>query len=189
MSGSQKVVDKAKAKAGEFVCCCKKTCSDGQCKDPKRVKQGVLVDVEQQQIRVMNTAALAAHEAVRVFLAHEAIVEPGAVVEPTPKPFTQLSDSDRFEAIKKTQLIMMHPNITPAQLHSIWVAWRKANGWSYSDVSAPSELLKLHPKLKLYAELPYFTRVMYELFVTVVAAIVHGQEAPLPERGEDCGDR
>ena len=58
---------------------------------------------------------------------------------------------------------------TPEQSHELWLAEKKATGWTYGPVKDPDK--KQHPCFVPYAELPAAQRAKDHVFVTVVRAV------------------
>lgn len=64
---------------------------------------------------------------------------------------------------------LRHPDVTPEDMHSNWMAEKIADGWVYGDVKDP--VAKTHPCMVPYAELPEFQRKKDALFLAIVRAL------------------
>lgn len=65
---------------------------------------------------------------------------------------------------------------TPEQLHELWLAEKKATGWTYGPVKDPDK--KQHPCFIPYTQLPLAQKVKDSIFTSVVCTVYAALTAP-----------
>lgn len=73
-------------------------------------------------------------------------------------------------AIAGVQAILDNPDTTPEQSHEVWLAQKRADGWTYGPVK--DAVKKEHPCFVPYAELPLEQQGKDHLFGAVVRACI-----------------
>lgn len=64
--------------------------------------------------------------------------------------------------------LMMNPEATPEEMHTVWCEYKKKDGWTYGPEKDLEQ--KTHPCLVDYKDLPQEQRVKDYLFSSVVRA-------------------
>lgn len=64
---------------------------------------------------------------------------------------------------------LKHPDATPEDMHSNWMALKIADGWVHGEVKDPAA--KTHPCMVPYDQLPVFQRKKDALFLAIVRAL------------------
>jgi hypothetical protein len=169
-----KVVPIKEAKHGDFVCKCKKECEDGECKDPKRVREMIGVDREKLQEQIIISAARAGYEAMRVhkYWLNASTAKLGLVAAEYAKKavWEDLPPETMGVYRAGVMAVILRPELTSAQRHSMWVAQMKHDGWTKANVK--SDVLRTDPALVPYDELPIDRRSCDAIFDAVVRAVL-----------------
>jgi hypothetical protein len=72
-------------------------------------------------------------------------------------------------AINGVEHALRHPDATPEDMHSNWMAEKIADGWVYGEVK--DAVAKTHPCMLPYDQLPEFQRKKDALFLAIVRAL------------------
>lgn len=107
-------------------------------------------------------AAGVAHEVNRAYCSH--------LGDDSQKSWDNCEDWQRESAIQGVVAIDENRSITPAQLHSSWLAQKKADGWIYGDVK--DALKKTHPCMVPYNMLAEEQQLKDTLFGAAVRAVM-----------------
>lgn len=75
-------------------------------------------------------------------------------------------DWQRHSCIEGVLFHLWNPDATPEQSHERWMSGKRNEGWVYGSVKDP--VLKTHPCMRPYGELPIEQRLKDHLFKTVV---------------------
>jgi len=87
-----------------------------------------------------------------------------------PQPSWEMAPTDMREGcMKGVTFAMLNPNASPEDLHTEWCRDKLANGWRFGEER--SEMLKTHPALRPYADLPLAQRKKDALFRAIVKAL------------------
>jgi hypothetical protein len=73
-------------------------------------------------------------------------------------------------AINGVEHALKHPDATPEDSHSNWMAEKIADGWVYGEVK--DAVAKTHPCMVPYDQMPEFQRKKDALFLAIVRALV-----------------
>lgn len=75
--------------------------------------------------------------------------------------------------LASVEYVMNNPNATGEQQHQAWVKYKKDTGWVWgAEIIA---LIRTHPNMVAYSELPKHERIKAELFTSVVKALLPAQ--------------
>lgn len=119
------------------------------------------------RIAAVYAAAQAAHEANRAWC-----MANGDYSQPT---WGSAPDWQSDSAIAGARAIADNPATTPEQSHEAWEVRKLAEGWTYGCTKDP--VLKKHPCLVPYADLPPEQRAKDSIFGAVVRAILRAAGA------------
>jgi len=75
----------------------------------------------------------------------------------------------RESAIQGVIFALVNPDNTPEQMHERWMKHKAADGWVYGPVK--DAILKTHPCMRPYSELPAEQRAKDHLFRAVVRSL------------------
>ncbi len=73
-------------------------------------------------------------------------------------------------AINGVKFAMTNPDATPEDMHNNWMAVKRADGWIYGE--RKNAVIKTHPCMLPYRELPRDQRIKDYLFRAVVKAML-----------------
>lgn len=107
-------------------------------------------------------AAIVSHEANRVYCQLN-----GDSSQPT---WEDAPDWQKTSARLGVHNVLRRPNLTPADSHASWLAHKHSEGWKYGPVKDP--VLKTHPCMVSYAELPEHQRKKDVIFIDAVRTAV-----------------
>jgi hypothetical protein len=110
----------------------------------------------------VNDIAQVCHEANRALQAVQA--DPG---NPVSLPWDEIGHEMRVSAT--TGVVTAMSGATPEQLHQSWCDFKIANGWFYGPVK--DEVMKTHPCLVPYEDLPPGQQIKDHLFSAIVKAL------------------
>ena len=86
------------------------------------------------------------------------------------KPWEDAEDWQRESAVKGVAFAISNPQAPASSQHEAWVASKIADGWKYGPVKDP--VLKTHPCIVDYGDLPVEQRLKDYLFKAVVSAFL-----------------
>jgi len=138
--------------------------------DGKKVREGMLVDAEDLQRRLVVQAARTAHEANRVYCQ--------SCGDNSQLPWDQAPEWQQVSAISGVIGVLQNPDMSPEQGHSMWMAQKKVDGWVPGPVKDAEK--KVHPCLLPYEDLPAHQKFKDRLFAAVVKACLN-----MPVMGDD----
>jgi hypothetical protein len=84
--------------------------------------------------------------------------------------FDQLPTDRRDIILAGVNDVLTNPTITPEQLHSNWIARRKAQGWTRGGTTHVGR--KEHARLVPYGELPIRDQVHARVFIAIVRSVM-----------------
>ncbi len=113
--------------------------------------------------------ARATHEANRVYCA--------ALGDTTQVPWDEAPGWQRRSALDGVKAVLDGSASTPQEQHEAWESYKRRDGWTYGATKDP--ILRTHPCLLPYAELPASQRAKDEIF----RAVARGVAAHLEEIG------
>ena len=113
---------------------------------------------KREVLDIAFVAARAAHAANRAYCQ--------SLGDDSQLSWVETTEDIRVSAIVGVQSIQQHPDVTPAQLHSLWMAHKGADGWVYGE--AKDVEAKTHPCMVPFAELPKEQQFKDSLFHAVV---------------------
>jgi len=80
-----------------------------------------------------------------------------------------MAPEDQMLTINGVNHVLNEPDITPEQLHAIWVAAKAENGWRCGNQKCDTQ--KTHPCMCQYPSLPIEEQIKPRLFVAIVNAM------------------
>lgn len=118
---------------------------------------------------ITETAAIAAHEVTRCF---------DEIVRQKQKPsWEDLNHAERMGTVALVQLIHNGPTTLGPEMHALWLAVRKAQGWTYGPFEDPDR--KVSPEIQPWESLPLRYRNSHEIFVMTARATLEHLLEPL----------
>jgi len=88
---------------------------------------------------------------------------------PVQSPWELVSEDMRKSCIRGVEFALANPNAPASAQHEAWVADRLANGWTLGPER--SDLLKTHPMLIPYEQMPEHVQKKDALFKAIVNAL------------------
>jgi len=117
-------------------------------------------------VNIYHLAARAAHEVGRAYCEH--------IGDPVNPPWDDAAEEQKASMVEGVLSLVKHPDATPAQMHTLWMAHKMADGWSYSETKDAEA--KAHPCLVPYSKLSPEQKFKDALFQAVVRGVVPPQE-------------
>lgn len=127
----------------------------------KRDEQIRMASLAQDQ-RFVRHIARVCHEVNRAYCQ--------AIGDDSIAPWTYAPDWQQESSIQQVQFHLVNPEATPENSHESWLAEKTAAGWLWGEVKNP--VLKTHPCMMPYKDLPVEQRVKDHLFSTIVKTLV-----------------
>ena len=85
-------------------------------------------------------------------------------------PWDEETDAQRNSVIAGVEAVIDDPHLTPERSHQKWMAYKKAEGWTYGSVK--DEEKKTHPNLALWDELSIQQKRKDHLFQAIVRELL-----------------
>ncbi|ADQ52942.1 hypothetical protein CL89_gp255 [Aeromonas phage PX29] len=86
------------------------------------------------------------------------------------RSWSESEDWQKESCIIGVKSILQNPDMTPEESHNGWLAVKRADGWKYGEIK--DSVLKTHPCVVEYDELPMEQRIKDELFVSIVTSLM-----------------
>lgn len=86
------------------------------------------------------------------------------------RPWKEADEWQRQSSITGVESILSDPEKTAEQLHHEWKSYKINDGWKYGETKDP--VLKTHPCIVAYEDLPIEQRIKDELFISVVLSLM-----------------
>lgn len=110
-----------------------------------------------------------------------------AIGETGQPPWADAPEWQRVSAELGVLARLLDPTLTPEKMHELWLAEKKADGWTYGDRKDPDT--KKHPCIRPFHHLPLQQQMKDHLFGAVVEALrpfaMPVKRHQLPERSTD----
>lgn len=106
------------------------------------------------------------HEANRALTS---IIGKAAGNVPVQPPWEEADEAMRESCANGVTFALLNPNASPKDQHTEWCRKMLASGWSYGEER--SNLMKTHPALRPYEDLPLAQRKKDALFQAIVKAL------------------
>jgi len=130
-----------------------------------------VVDMTSPDPQEVEYCARTAHEVCRAFCI--------ALGDHSQLSWEEAREWQKDAARDGARAALLNPETTPEQSHSLWCQKKYSQGWVYGPEK--DEILKLHPCLVEYAQLPGEQRAKDDLFL----AAVRGTSARFQKRGRN----
>jgi hypothetical protein len=115
-----------------------------------------------------TTARLSTEDITRI--AYEANMRLDLLTGSIARPWEDVSADDRLLFEEGVRLHIANPKRTDEEIHTDWMLTMHRAGWRYG--SAKDSLLKTHPAMIPFAELPLLEKTKDRLYVSIVSALL-----------------
>ncbi len=105
-----------------------------------------------------------------------------SIGEYTQLPWEATRDNIKASAVDGILHVMKNPDAAPSASHDNWLAFKAADGWVFGEIK--DEVLKTHPCMVAYSDLPEEQRVKDDLFQGIVLALMDTVEYDESPAGE-----
>lgn len=94
------------------------------------------------------------------------------------KPWSEAPGYNHTSAMAGIQAVIDNPQITPSQIHDVWMDNKKADGWVYGETKDYDK--KTHPSIVPYAELSATEQFKDYLVIYTVKSYLDFMNPDLP---------